>query len=97
MLSYVHLSSLERERIAGRLRGGVENDNGRLRGWLPRSLDLDTISETDLQDMIVSFSNETATMRRLHHASPAPPQRAWQVRPNPLLTTALPFAMEFAH
>ena len=37
-------------------KGGVENANGRLRRWLPRSLDLDTISETDLQDIVVSLN-----------------------------------------
>ena len=37
-------------------KGGVENANGRLRRWLPRSLDLDTLSEADIQDIVVSFN-----------------------------------------
>ena len=37
-------------------KGGVENANGRLRRWLPRSFDLDTLSEPDLQDVIVSLN-----------------------------------------
>ena len=37
-------------------KGGVENANGRLRRWLPRWLDLDTLSEADLQDAIVSLN-----------------------------------------
>ena len=37
-------------------KGGVENANGRLRRWLPRSLDLNTISEADLQDIVVSLN-----------------------------------------
>ena len=37
-------------------KGGVENANGRLRRWLPRSLDLDTLSEVDIQDIVVSFN-----------------------------------------
>ena len=37
-------------------KGGVENANGRLRRWLPRSLDLDTLSETDIQDIVVSLN-----------------------------------------
>ena len=30
-------------------KGGVENANGRIRRWLPRGTDLDTISEQDIQ------------------------------------------------
>ena len=37
-------------------KGGVENANGRLRRWLPRALDLDTLSETDLQDIVVTLN-----------------------------------------
>lgn len=37
-------------------KGGVENANGRLRRWLPRWLDLDTLSEAELQDAIVSLN-----------------------------------------
>ena len=37
-------------------KGGVENANGRLRRWLPRSLDLDTISEADIQDAVISIN-----------------------------------------
>ena len=37
-------------------KGGVENANGRLRRWLPRSLDLATLSEADLQDIVVSLN-----------------------------------------
>ncbi|MEN3794662.1 hypothetical protein [Fulvimarina sp. MAC3] len=44
------------EQIAGWLKGGTGNANGRLRRWLPRSLDLDTLTETDLQDIIVSIN-----------------------------------------
>ncbi|MEN3792031.1 IS30 family transposase [Fulvimarina sp. MAC3] len=36
--------------------GGVENANNRLRRWLPRSLDLDTLTEADLQDVVVSIN-----------------------------------------
>lgn len=37
-------------------KGGVENANGRLRRWLPRELDLDTITEADLQDSVVALN-----------------------------------------
>ncbi|MER0239234.1 IS30 family transposase, partial [Fulvimarina sp. MAC8] len=30
--------------------------NGRLRRWLPRSLDLDTLTEADIQDVLVSIN-----------------------------------------
>ena len=37
-------------------KGGVENANGRLRRWLPRELDLGTITEADLQDVVVALN-----------------------------------------
>ena len=35
-------------------KGGVENANGRLRRWLPRHLDLDQLSDEDIQDIIIT-------------------------------------------
>ncbi len=37
-------------------KGSVENTNGRLRRQLPRHLDLDTVSQTDLQDIVLSLN-----------------------------------------
>ena len=32
-------------------KGGIENTNGRIRRWLPRSTDLDEVSDQDIQDI----------------------------------------------
>jgi IS30 family transposase len=37
-------------------KGGVENANGRLRRWLPRGIDLDTISDEDIQDISLTMN-----------------------------------------
>lgn len=37
-------------------KGSVENTNGRLRRQLPRHLDLDTLSQADLQEIILSLN-----------------------------------------
>jgi IS30 family transposase len=35
-------------------KGGVENANGRLRRWLPRDIDLDALSDRDIQEIVVT-------------------------------------------
>ena len=35
-------------------KGGVENDNGRLRRWLPRHIDIDKVSDEEIQDIILT-------------------------------------------
>ena len=35
-------------------KGGVENANGRLRRWLPRHLDIDRISDQDIQEIVLT-------------------------------------------
>lgn len=37
-------------------KGGIENANGRLRRWIPRSTDLDTLSDAELQDIVMSYN-----------------------------------------
>jgi IS30 family transposase len=37
-------------------KGGVENANGRIRRWLPRGSDLDTISEPDIQEIAMTIN-----------------------------------------
>ena len=37
-------------------KGSVENTNGRLRRQLPRKLDLDTLSQADLQEIVLSLN-----------------------------------------
>src|SRR2546421_3650872 len=35
-------------------KGGVENANGRLRRWLPRHIDIDRLSDAEIQDIVVT-------------------------------------------
>jgi IS30 family transposase len=35
-------------------KGGVENANGRLRRWLPRQIDIDKVSDDEIQDIILT-------------------------------------------
>jgi len=35
-------------------KGGVENANGRLRRWLPRHIDIDRVSDEDIQDIVMT-------------------------------------------
>lgn len=37
-------------------KGSVKNTNGRLRRHLPRHLDLDTVSQADLQEIVLSLN-----------------------------------------
>jgi transposase, IS30 family len=37
-------------------KGGVENANGRIRRWLPRSTDLDELSEADIQEIAMTIN-----------------------------------------
>ena len=35
-------------------KGGIENANGRLRRWLPRHLDIDSVSDEEIQDIVLT-------------------------------------------
>ena len=35
-------------------KGGIENANGRLRRWLPRHLDVDRLSDAEIQDIVIT-------------------------------------------
>jgi IS30 family transposase len=35
-------------------KGGIENANGRLRRWLPRDIDLDSLSDREIQEIVVT-------------------------------------------
>jgi IS30 family transposase len=37
-------------------KGGVENANGRIRRWLPRSTDLDALTDTDIQEIAMTLN-----------------------------------------
>ena len=38
-------------------KGGVENTNGRIRRWLPRSTDLDELSDKDIQEIAMTLNS----------------------------------------
>ena len=35
-------------------KGGAENANGRLRRWLPRQIDIDQVSDEEVQDIVIT-------------------------------------------
>ena len=35
-------------------KGGIENANGRLRRWLPRQIDIDQVSDEEIQDIVIT-------------------------------------------
>ena len=37
-------------------KGGIENANGRIRRWLPRSTDLDDVTDADIQDIAMTLN-----------------------------------------
>jgi hypothetical protein len=37
-------------------KGGVENANGRIRRWLPRTADLDAMAESDIQEIAMTLN-----------------------------------------
>ena len=76
-------------------KGGVENANGRLRRWLPRQIDIDKVSDEEIQDIILT-ANLTPKKKCLGFKTPFPgdPQRAWQRRPNTVFINPLHLAPE---
>ena len=38
-------------------KGGIENANGRLRRWLPRQIDIDKVSDQEIQDIVITDAN----------------------------------------
>ena len=77
-------------------KGGVENANCRLRRWLPRQIDIDKVSDEEIQDIILTAN---LTPRKcLGFKTPFHyPQRAWQRRPNSVFIDPLHLAPEFTH
>ena len=43
-----------RDAYASWQKGGVENANGRLRRWLPRQIDIDKLSDGEIQDIVIT-------------------------------------------
>ena len=73
-------------------KGGVENANGRLRRWLPRQIDIDKVSDEEIQNIVMTAN---LTPRKcLDFPSSGNPQRAWQRRANPVCIALLHLAPE---
>ena len=49
-------------------KGGIENANGRIRRWLPRGIDLDDISDEDIQEIAMTIN--TTPRKCLNFKSP---------------------------
>ena len=43
-------------------KGGVENANGRLRRWLPRQIDIDKVSDQEIQDIVMTRQSHAQKM-----------------------------------
>jgi hypothetical protein len=63
------------------------------RRWLPRQIDIDKVSDEEIQDIVLTAN---LTPRKCH-AIPGDPQRAWQRRANPVLIDPLHLAPESTH
>ena len=37
-------------------KGGIENANGQLRRWLPRDIDIDAVSDVEIQDILLAVN-----------------------------------------
>ncbi len=49
-------------------KGGIENANGRLRRWLRRNLDIDSLDEQELQDVV--FTDNLPPRKCLGYKTP---------------------------
>jgi N-methylhydantoinase B/oxoprolinase/acetone carboxylase alpha subunit len=50
----VHMTTWFCDAYASWQKGGVENANGRLRRWLPRQIDIDKVSDQEIQDIVIT-------------------------------------------
>jgi transposase, IS30 family len=49
-------------------KGGVENTNGRLRRWLPRQIDIDKVSDEEIQDIVLTANLTPRKCLAFHHS-----------------------------
>ena len=56
-------------------KGGVENANGRLRGWLPRQIDIDQVSDEEIQDIVITANLTPRKCLGLQDPFPGDPQK----------------------
>ena len=65
-------------------KGGVENANGRLRRWLPRQIDIDKVSDQEIQDIVITANLTPRKCLGFKNSFSGNPQRPWQRRANPV-------------
>jgi hypothetical protein len=70
-------------------KGGVENANGRLRRWLPRHIDIDKVSDEEIQDIVLTANLTPRKCLGIKTTVPGDPQRTWPRRANPVLIDPL--------
>jgi hypothetical protein len=75
-------------------KGGVENANGRLRRWLPRQIDIDKVSDEEIQDIVLTANLTPRKCLGFKTPFQAILKRAWQRRANPVLIDPLHLAPE---
>src|SRR5256885_15483543 len=75
-------------------KGGIENANGRLRRWLPRKIDIDKVSDEELQDIVLTANLMPRKCLGFKTPFQAILKRAWQRRANPVLIDPLHLAPE---
>ena len=75
-------------------KGGVENANGRQRRWLTRQIDIDQVSDEEIQDIVITANLTAQKMPGLQDPFPGDPQRAWQRRANPVRIALLNLVLE---
>ena len=56
-------------------KGGVENANGRLRRWLPRQIDIDQVSDEEIQDIVITANLTPRKCLGLQDPFPGDPQK----------------------
>jgi transposase, IS30 family len=49
-----HMTTWFCDAYASWQKGGIENANGRLRRWLRRQIDIDRVSDEEIQDMVLT-------------------------------------------
>jgi hypothetical protein len=65
-------------------KGGVENANGRLRRWFPRQIDIDQVSDEEIQDIVITANLTPRKCLGFKTPFQAILKRAWQRRANPV-------------
>ena len=75
-------------------KGGVENANGRLRRWLPRHIDIDRLSDEEIQDIVITANLTPRKCLGFKMPFQGISQRAWQRRPNSVFIDPLHLAPE---